>query len=489
MKNRNSWKNIKWKNIKKEVFHLQLQIFKAAANKNFEKMYKLQKKLISSESSKYLSIKQITEDDLIKKRSKIEKLLTLTPSEKFTLANQLILDEKSFSLDKISSVINYEQRRSFGLLLIKDQAKQMLAYLALCPQWEAQFESNSYGFRPGKSIHDIIKTTFIGIRKIPKWVLKANVVKSSFKLNYAYIVEKCNTYPSMQRQIWAWLQTGMMDKKYFVYSKIQIPYNRMLSSLLLNITLNGLAEILNTHINKVIEYKPNNCYKVIYLRYANDFIIIDSSKKVLENLKETIQEFLKFIGLNLHPIKTQILYTLETKSNLAHIFSFLGFDILQKRRKSQQNNFQLFKTIKLNRKIVTLITPSKNEIQKHKTQIKKLIHRLKGANQIKLIQSLQFIINKWSLAKRLQIPNKMVQDLDKFLFLHLWKWAKKRHPKMPRVNLKNKYWHQIANRKRIFGVKQNEQIIVKLISYSKIFNKRYMKIRKFVSPFKKNFTY
>jgi RNA-directed DNA polymerase len=52
MENINSWKDIQWKNIEKRVFRLQLRIFKAAANQELEKMYKLQKLLISSKSAK-----------------------------------------------------------------------------------------------------------------------------------------------------------------------------------------------------------------------------------------------------------------------------------------------------------------------------------------------------------------------------------------------------------------------------------------------------
>jgi RNA-directed DNA polymerase len=38
-----------------------------------------------------------------------------------------------------------------------DRASQALVKLALEPQWEAQFEPNSYGFRPGRGAHDAIE--------------------------------------------------------------------------------------------------------------------------------------------------------------------------------------------------------------------------------------------------------------------------------------------------------------------------------------------
>lgn len=43
---------------------------------------------------------------------------------------------------------------------MSDRAVQALTKLALEPEWEAQFEPNSYGFRPGRSAHDAIEAIF-----------------------------------------------------------------------------------------------------------------------------------------------------------------------------------------------------------------------------------------------------------------------------------------------------------------------------------------
>ena len=56
-----------------------------------------------------------------------------------------------------------------------DRACQALAKQALEPQWEAKFEANSYGFRPGRSAHDAIEALFTSIRYKPKYVLDADI--------------------------------------------------------------------------------------------------------------------------------------------------------------------------------------------------------------------------------------------------------------------------------------------------------------------------
>jgi len=60
---------------------------------------------------------------------------------------------------------------------IFNRAAQMLAKLALEPEWEARFEPNSYGFRPGRSCHDAIQAIYISINQKPKFVLDADIAK------------------------------------------------------------------------------------------------------------------------------------------------------------------------------------------------------------------------------------------------------------------------------------------------------------------------
>ena len=41
-----------------------------------------------------------------------------------------------------------------------DRALQALVKLGRSPEWEARFEPNSYGFGPGRSIHDAIEAIY-----------------------------------------------------------------------------------------------------------------------------------------------------------------------------------------------------------------------------------------------------------------------------------------------------------------------------------------
>ena len=67
---------------------------------------------------------------------------------------------------------------------MKDRATQALLKQALEPEWEAIFEPNSYGFRPGRGCHDAIQAIFSAIKTQDKYVLDADISKCFDRINH-----------------------------------------------------------------------------------------------------------------------------------------------------------------------------------------------------------------------------------------------------------------------------------------------------------------
>lgn len=78
---------------------------------------------------------------------------------------------------------------------MRDRAEQTLARMALEPEWEAKFEANSYGFRPGRSCHDAIESIFTSIKQKDKYVLDADIRGCFDNINHAALLQKLHTYP------------------------------------------------------------------------------------------------------------------------------------------------------------------------------------------------------------------------------------------------------------------------------------------------------
>lgn len=101
-----------------------------------------------------------------------------------------------------------------------DRALQALVKLGLEPEWEARFEPNSYGFRPGRSCHDAIEAIFIAISRKAKYVLDADIAKCFDRINHKALLKKLDTYPTIRRQVRSWLKAGVMDSmQYFETSE------------------------------------------------------------------------------------------------------------------------------------------------------------------------------------------------------------------------------------------------------------------------------
>jgi RNA-directed DNA polymerase len=487
MENINSWNDIQWKEIETIVFRLQLRIFKAAANQEFNKVHKLQKLLICSQSAKYLSVCLVTQDKADNNTSKVDKKLIYLPVEKFQLANRLMLNGKSSPIRRIYISKADGSQRPVGILTIEDRAKQMLAYLALCPQWEAQFEASNYEFRPGRSVLDVTEDIFLGIAKKPKWVLETKISKCLDQINHQYLLNKCNTFPEMRKQIRVWLKAGILDGEKYVFPEIEASQGGVILPLLVNILLHGLRDRLDTYINKLVGHSPNNTQALKFVRYTDNIVLIYPDKKVLENLQQVVQKFLEPIGLQLNSTKTRMIHTLKSTDKLSSRFTFLGFDIIQKKKWIRMRT--AFTKRESTQTFINLIIPSKEVIKRHKLKIREVIHSYRGVSQERLIQKLNPIIQKWAFAKLTQLSSGTFQDLDQYLFIHLWKWARKRHPKMSKYKLKDKYWHQIGLKNWVFGVKINNEISLSLQFHSKIPIQRHVKVKGLTSPFDGNLIY
>ncbi len=202
---------------------------------------------------------------------------------------------------------------------MEDRIRQCLIKLALEPEWEARFEPNSYGFRPGRSCHDAIEAIFSTLCLKTAYVLDADIAKCFDKINHKVLIEKLNTFPAMKRQIKAWLTSGIQDGKELFPSIEGTPQGGVISPLLANIALHGLERHLKTWIRgKTIRdskgrmlslYKKEMSLGVI--RYADDFVIIHKDIKILKEAKEITKTWLSHLGLELKPEKTRVCHSLN----------------------------------------------------------------------------------------------------------------------------------------------------------------------------------
>jgi RNA-directed DNA polymerase len=128
--------------------------------------------------------------------------------------------------------------------VIADRALQALTVAALEPEWEARFESRSYGFRPGRSCQDAMQAVFVTTRgKTCKrvWALDADLAAAFDRIGHSCLLSLLGTFPARGR-VEQWLKAGVLDRGRFAPTEQGCPQGGVISPVLMNVVLHGMEE-------------------------------------------------------------------------------------------------------------------------------------------------------------------------------------------------------------------------------------------------------
>ena len=384
------WSDIPWRKLEKSVYKLQKRIFKASRRGDVKLVRRLQKLLIKSRAARLIAVRRVTQDNQGRKTAGVDGVKSLTPKQRLALTDKLKLGSKVAPTRRVwIPKPGKEEKRPLGIPTMYDRALQGLVKLVLEPEWEARFEQNSYGFRPGRSCHDAIEQIFIAIRIKPKFVFDADISSCFDCINHEKLIEKLNTYPTLRKQIRAWLKAGVMDGLEFKSTDRGTPQGGTISPLLANIALHGMENVIK---NLALQFDMKD-YRgrqlggrdkqksVNIIRYADDFVIFHEDIKILNRCIEVITRWLKDMGLELKPSKTRITHTLNNYKKEKAGFDFLGFNV----RQHKTGKYTCGKNRRGLLGFKTIITPSKEAIKKHYKKMGEIIDNSRGQSQITLI--------------------------------------------------------------------------------------------------------
>jgi RNA-directed DNA polymerase len=162
-------------------------------------------------------------------------------------------------------------------------------------------------------------------------VLDADIAKCFDRIDHEALLIKLNTFPTIRRQVRAWLKSGVMDGKQLFPTSEGTPQGGVISPLLANIALHGMEERIKQYAETQKGRKHNNRQSLSLIRYADDFVILHEDITVVQRCREIISEWLQGMGLELKPSKTRLAHTLKQYEQERP-----GFDFLVLR----YNNFQ-----------------------------------------------------------------------------------------------------------------------------------------------------
>jgi RNA-directed DNA polymerase len=206
------WQDLPWRKLEAQVFKLQRRIFNASQRGDTKTVHRLERLLMHSWAAKCLAVRKVTQDNRGKKTAGVDGVRNLAPTQRLQLTSDLRPQATPHPVRRVwIPKPGKTEKRPLGIPTIRDRAAQTLVRLALEPEWEARFEPRSYGFRPGRSVHDACEAIFNAINVKPKFVLDADIAACFDRIDHTALLHKLHTFPALRRTITRWLNAGVWD--------------------------------------------------------------------------------------------------------------------------------------------------------------------------------------------------------------------------------------------------------------------------------------
>ncbi|GET39656.1 reverse transcriptase homolog [Microseira wollei NIES-4236] len=311
-------------------------------------------------------------------------------------------------------------------------------------------------------------------------MLDADIAKCFDQIDHEALLRKLNTFPTLRRQIKAWLKAGVIDSSEYTNRHKSrtvdptlkaTPQGGVISPLLANIALHGMETAL------LGAFPKRNAPNII--RYPEDFVVLHENLTVVQECQQIVAESLKCMGLELQPSQTRISHT-KYEGNVG--FDFLGFNI----RQHPVGKYQTGKVTGKPLGFKTIITPSKEKLKAHTDDIGTIIRPNKSASQAELIAKINPIIRGWSNYYSSVVSQASYSKADPITYDQLRTWADHRHPDKSKTWVSKRYWHKIGTKS--WGFATRNEAGMQLLRHADPPIKRQVQIRE-RSPYDGDWVY
>ena len=438
------WNSVNWKNANRVVRRLRQRIFKATRDGNLKRVRSLQKLLMRSYSNIVLSVRRVTQLNAGRKTAGVDKLLVLTPKARGTLVDILTMCPpwKPLPVKRVYIRKSNGKQRPLGIPSIIDRCLQAIVKNTLEPFWEAKFERTSYGFRPGRGVHDAIERIHSMSKgnSTKSWVVDADIEGCFDNIAHEPLEKAIGNFPA-RKLIHQWLKAGYIDGGVFHDTESGVPQGGIISPVLANIALHGMESALGIKYDQ----QGHTMGDRGIVRYADDLVVFCKSQEDAFRAVDDLSRWMKTRGLALSKSKTKIVHLTEG-------FDFLGFNIRWYRDKNT----------KTGRKV--LIKPSKEALQEVRNNIRQIWLDNKSHNVNYLIGKLNPIIRGVANYYRTVVSSQIFSKMDTWMFVREKRYAIRMHPRKGQGWRYQRYWGRLnldRNDNWVFGDKQTGQYLLK----------------------------
>jgi RNA-directed DNA polymerase len=456
------WDAVDWRAVEDDVRRLRQRIFTATQAGDLKKVRNLQKLMLRSRANALCSVRRVTEINAGRKTAGVDGRVVLEAWEKAELATWLQRGAPGWRPQPVKRVFIPKangKRRGLGIPVIADRALQALTVGALEPEWEARFESRSYGFRPGRGCQDAMQAIFVTARGAScrrQWALDADLAAAFDRIDHSRLLDQLGMFPA-RGMIAAWLTAGVMDQGRFAPTERGSPQGGVISPVLMNVALHGMEEAAGVrYIRTGSNAGTARPGSPVVIRYADDLLALCHSRAQAEQVKARLAAWLAPRGLVFNEDKTRIVH-------LDDGVDFLGFNVRRYRGK-------------------LLIKPSKAAVKRIRARLTAEMRALRGHNAQMVLIRLNPIIRGWSAYYRHAVSARVFNELDSHVWKLTYKWANFTHPHKGKRWITSRYFGAFHSSRRdrwVFGDRDSGAYLIKF-AWTKI--TRHTLVKGWASP-------
>jgi group II intron reverse transcriptase/maturase len=245
-----------------------------------------------------------------------------------------------------------EEQRPLSIPTVRDRIVQAAAKIVLEPLFEAEMAACSFGFRPQRRAQDALQVLNDESWRGRRWVVETDIASCFEAIPHDRLmacIEARVSDQSLLKLLRSMLRAGVMEDGAVRHPTTGTPQGGVISPLMCNVYLNQLDQIWNLHHRDGV-----------LVRYADDLVVMCSSRRSAEYALQTLRRLLGELGLQLREDKTRIVHLALAEKG----FDFLGFHMKWVAGRRQYSHLQFMAR-----------WPSRQAMQRARDRIRELTDR------------------------------------------------------------------------------------------------------------------